>query len=70
MVTAIQPVARFGSMRIVGDHVTEFTKKSADDDSSVNDGLYVLSPRVDAHRDGDDTCGNARRCSDSRPKAS
>jgi glucose-1-phosphate cytidylyltransferase len=54
-VTAVQPVGRFGSMRIVGDHVTEFTEKPAGDDSWINGGFFVLSPRVGAYLDGDDT---------------
>jgi glucose-1-phosphate cytidylyltransferase len=54
-VTAVQPVGRFGSMRIVGDHVTEFTEKPAGDDAWINGGFFVLSPRVGAYLDGDDT---------------
>jgi glucose-1-phosphate cytidylyltransferase len=54
-VTAVQPVGRFGSMRIVGDHVTEFTEKPAGDDSWINGGFFVLSPRVGAYLEGDDT---------------
>jgi glucose-1-phosphate cytidylyltransferase len=53
--TAVQPVGRFGSMRIVGDHVTEFTEKPAGDDAWINGGFFVLSPRVGAYLDGDDT---------------
>jgi glucose-1-phosphate cytidylyltransferase len=54
-VTAVQPVGRFGSMRIAGDHVTEFAEKPAGDDAWINGGFFVLSPRVGAYLDGDDT---------------
>jgi glucose-1-phosphate cytidylyltransferase len=54
-VTAVQPVGRFGSMRIEGDRVTEFTEKPAGDDSWINAGFFVLSPRVGAYLAGDDT---------------
>jgi glucose-1-phosphate cytidylyltransferase len=54
-VTAVQPVGRFGSMRVDGSQVTEFTEKPAGDDAWINGGFFVLSPQVGAYLDGDDT---------------
>src|SRR5439155_11059900 len=45
-VTAVQPSGRFGSMRIDGTRVTEFTEKPAGDDAWINGGFFVLSPEV------------------------
>ncbi len=54
-VTAVQPSGRFGSMRVEGDRVTEFTEKPAGDDAWINGGFFVLSQKVGAYLDGDET---------------
>lgn len=54
-VTAVQPIGRFGSMRLEGEHVSEFTEKPAGDEAWINGGFFVVSPRVAAYIDGDDT---------------
>jgi glucose-1-phosphate cytidylyltransferase len=54
-VTAVQPIGRFGSMRLGGPRVTEFTEKPAGEDAWINGGFFVVSPRVAAYIDGDDT---------------
>jgi glucose-1-phosphate cytidylyltransferase len=45
-VTAVQPSARFGSMRLDGDRVTEFSEKPAGADAWINGGFFVVSPKV------------------------
>jgi glucose-1-phosphate cytidylyltransferase len=54
-VTAVQPSGRFGSMRIDGSRVTEFAEKPAGDDAWINGGFFVLSPKVGAYLEDDDT---------------
>jgi glucose-1-phosphate cytidylyltransferase len=54
-VTSVQPIGRFGSMRVDGDRVTEFTEKPAGDDAWINGGFFVVSPRVREYLAGDDT---------------
>jgi glucose-1-phosphate cytidylyltransferase len=54
-VTAVQPGGRFGAMRLEGDIVSEFTEKPAGDNAWINGGFFVLSPKVGAYLDGDDT---------------
>lgn len=54
-VTAVQPMGRFGAMRVDGDRVTDFTEKPAGDGAWINGGFFVLSPRVAEYLAGDDT---------------
>ena len=54
-VTAVQPIGRFGSMRLDGARVSEFIEKPAGDEAWINGGFFVLSPRVAAYIEGDDT---------------
>lgn len=45
-VTAVRPVARFGTMRIEGHAVTSFVEKPLGDGGWINGGFFVLSPGV------------------------
>ncbi|MBI2363314.1 MAG: glucose-1-phosphate cytidylyltransferase [Elusimicrobia bacterium] len=45
-VTAVQPPARFGALRMRGTRVTGFTEKPADGGGWVNAGFFVLSPKA------------------------
>jgi glucose-1-phosphate cytidylyltransferase len=54
-VTAVQPVGRFGSMRVDGAQVAEFSEKPAGDGAWINGGFFVVSPRVASYLDGDET---------------
>jgi glucose-1-phosphate cytidylyltransferase len=54
-VTAVQPLGRFGSMRLEDERVAEFTEKPAGDGAWINAGFFVLSPRVADYLDGDET---------------
>lgn len=44
--TAVQPVARFGSLRIDGTEVQSFEEKPVEEGGWVNGGFFVLSPEV------------------------
>lgn len=54
-VTAVQPAGRFGALDIDGDTVSSFEEKPRGDGAWTNGGFFVLSPKVAAHLDGDDT---------------
>jgi glucose-1-phosphate cytidylyltransferase len=54
-VTSVQPLGRFGSMRIDGSRVAEFREKPPGDGASINGGFFVLSPRVADYLAGDAT---------------
>jgi glucose-1-phosphate cytidylyltransferase len=54
-VTAVQPLGRFGSMRLDGERVSAFQEKPAGDGSWINGGFFVLSPAVADYLEGDDT---------------
>ncbi len=54
-VTAVQPTGRFGSMRLEGPRVTEFSEKPAGDNAWINAGFFVLSPKVASYLEDDDT---------------
>jgi glucose-1-phosphate cytidylyltransferase len=54
-VTAVQPLGRFGSMRIEGNHVTDFTEKPPGDSAWINGGFFVRSPEVGRYLEGDET---------------
>jgi glucose-1-phosphate cytidylyltransferase len=54
-VTAVQPLGRFGSMRVDGTRVTEFVEKPAGDEAWINGGFFVVSPQVASYLERDDT---------------
>ena len=54
-VTAVQPSGRFGSMRMDGSRVTEFTEKPPGDDAWINGGFFVLKPEVRDYLEDDAT---------------
>lgn len=54
-VTAVNPVPRWGSLRIDGDRVVGFSEKPSDDNSWINGGYFVLEPNVLDLIDGDET---------------
>jgi glucose-1-phosphate cytidylyltransferase len=54
-VTATQPPGRFGAIRFAQDRVLGFQEKPQGDGGWINGGFFVLSPRVGAYIDGDDT---------------
>lgn len=45
-VTAVRPPGRFGALDIQGDRVEGFVEKPIGDNSWINGGFFVLSPRV------------------------
>ena len=52
-VTAVYPQAKFGALNIVGDRVISFQEKPKGDDSMINGGFFVLSPKVINYIDDD-----------------
>jgi glucose-1-phosphate cytidylyltransferase len=54
-VTATQPPGRYGAIRFDGARVTGFQEKPAGDGGWINGGFFVLSPKVGAYIDGDET---------------
>jgi glucose-1-phosphate cytidylyltransferase len=54
-VTAVQPPGRFGALNVEGPVITSFEEKPRGDGSWINGGFFVLSPKVLAYIDGDDT---------------
>ena len=54
-VTAIQPAARFGALKIVEGKVRAFEEKPKGDGSWINGGFFVLDPRVLDYIEGDAT---------------
>jgi glucose-1-phosphate cytidylyltransferase len=53
--TAVQPAARWGSLEIQGDRITEFREKLAGDGGWINGGFFVLSRKVLDYIDEDST---------------
>ena len=51
--TAVQPPARFGALRLVNDQVSEFQEKPAGDGAWVNGGYFALSPGIFPFLGGD-----------------
>jgi len=45
-VTAVQPAARFGALRVEGDRVTQFVEKPKGDGGWINGGFFILEPDV------------------------
>jgi glucose-1-phosphate cytidylyltransferase len=54
-VTAVSPVARFGSLQLNGDAVTSFAEKPRSGEGWINGGFFVFEPKVLDHIDGDAT---------------
>ena len=53
--TAVSPPGRFGALKIENNIVTSFFEKPKGDNSRINGGFFVLSPRVLNYIDGDST---------------
>ncbi len=53
--TAVQPPGRFGALDLSGANVTSFLEKPKGDGGWINGGFFVLSPKVLARIEGDDT---------------
>lgn len=53
--TAVQPPARFGSLHLEGDKITEFAEKSPGEGAWINGGFFVLAAGVGDYLSGDDT---------------
>ena len=54
-VTAVQPAARFGSLEMSGNRVTNFMEKPKGDGRWISGGFFVLQPEVLDRIEGDDT---------------
>lgn len=54
-VSAVRPPARFGTMSLDGDRVTEFKEKHQTDVGWINGGFFVFEPAVFDYLDGDAT---------------
>ena len=50
-VTAVRPPARFGSLEIINDEVTEFKEKSTSNVGYINGGFFVLNKEVFSYFD-------------------
>ena len=53
--TAVRPPARFGSLEIGGNLVTEFTEKSQTREGWINGGYFVFEPAIFDYIAGDET---------------
>jgi glucose-1-phosphate cytidylyltransferase len=54
-VTAVAPVARFGSLQLNGDVVTQFAEKPSAGEGWINGGFFAFEPEVLNYISGDDT---------------
>ena len=54
-VTAVRPLARFGSLDIAKGQVNRFVEKPMTEGGLINGGFFVLSPRVIDYIDADET---------------
>ena len=54
-VTAVSPIARFGSLALNGDRVTAFAEKPQTGEGWINGGFFVFEPRVLDYIPGDQT---------------
>ena len=52
-VTAVSPVARFGSLQMNGDQVIRFTEKPVSGEGWINGGFFVFQPEVLDYISGD-----------------
>jgi glucose-1-phosphate cytidylyltransferase len=53
--TAVQPIGRFGALKLEGETVTAFQEKPQGDGGWINGGFFVLDPRVLDYIAGDST---------------
>ena len=53
-VTAVSPVARFGSLQMVGDAVMQFAEKPRSGEGWINGGFFVFQPEVLDYIAGDE----------------
>lgn len=53
--TATQPPGRFGALCVTNGMVTSFQEKPQGDNSWINGGFFVVSPKVIDYIEGDDT---------------
>ena len=53
-VTAVQPPARFGNLKLDGDIVTEFTEKAQEHENWINGGFFVFEPGIQDYLHNDD----------------
>ena len=54
-VTAVQPVGRFGELDVLNDKIIRFEEKPKSNDSWINGGYFVLTPKVLDYIEGDFT---------------
>ena len=54
-ITAVSPIARFGSLELNGDHVAQFAEKRQTGEGWINGGFFVFEPRVLDYIDDDQT---------------
>jgi len=45
-VTAVSPIARFGSLKLEGDHVVNFVEKPQTGEGWINGGFFVFEPKM------------------------
>jgi glucose-1-phosphate cytidylyltransferase len=53
-VTAVSPVARFGSLQLEGETVTRFAEKPRSGEGWINGGFFVFQPEILDYISGDD----------------
>jgi len=53
--TAVRPLARFGSIKIKGDYVYYFKEKSSVDEGWINGGFFVIEPKIFKYIKNDQT---------------
>ena len=54
-ITAVSPMARFGSLQLEGDEVAGFVEKPLTGEGWINGGFFVFEPRLFDYIAGDDT---------------
>jgi len=54
-ITAVSPIARFGSLELNGDRVAQFAEKRQTGEGWINGGFFVFEPRVLDYIDDDQT---------------
>lgn len=52
-VTAVSPIARFGSLELNGDRVTRFAEKPQTGEGWINGGFFIFEPKVLDYITGD-----------------
>lgn len=55
-VTGVNPLARFGELKIDGDRVTAFSEKPVNDTDFINGGFFVLNRGIFDYLTTDDDC--------------